>query len=308
MVKRTDMSRSESVPNAKRKRSRVTKRKRLIRDDSAKDSEQRIKEQLVEITNVVRQKYKDLMRNADSMERLYEASAKSLIAPLQKTLVESVQKAAAVNIKQESSIKKEEEEEANEDNGKHPVDMLDTSTQTESLAEQYLRNLSKSKYRIHMDQTYGVRADGSGGAVIGDSKIVFSKNNYIYVQSKKYRSTPGLLELLFMAVPNKELVQVDDLNAYKEILIMTNAHKQTYSSDMPINRNKSKKYTTTISVLFPAHTDSVGSGMSQDYTGNVNLLVNRLRILILSQQAGHTGHREEIASIVNLLREYGVIV
>ena len=305
MVKRTDMSRSESVPNAKRKRSRATKRKRPIRDDSAKDSEQRIKEQLVEITNVVRQKYKDLMRNADSMERLYEASAKSLIAPLQKTLVESVQKAAEVNIKQESPIKKEE---TDEDYGKHPVDMLDASTQTESLAEQYLRNLSKTKYRIHMDQTYGVRADGSGGAVIGDSKIVFSKNNYIYVQSKKYRSTPGLLELLFMAVPNKELVQVGDLNAYKEILIMTNAHKQTYSSDMPINRNKSKKYTTTISVLFPVHTDSVGSGMSQDYTGNVNLLVNRLRILILSQQAGHTGHREEIASIVNLLREYGVIV
>lgn len=43
------------------------------------------------------------------------------------------------------------------------------------------------------------------------------------------------------------------------------------------------------------------------YWDNVNELVSRLRLLIASQTAGHSGHHNEIISIVEELREAGVI-
>lgn len=43
------------------------------------------------------------------------------------------------------------------------------------------------------------------------------------------------------------------------------------------------------------------------YWDNVNELVSRLRLLIASQTAGHTGHHNEIISIVEELKEAGVI-
>ena len=39
-----------------------------------------------------------------------------------------------------------------------------------------------------------------------------------------------------------------------------------------------------------------------------NDLVNRLRLLMASQNSGHTGHTNEIVSILEELREAGIIV
>lgn len=43
------------------------------------------------------------------------------------------------------------------------------------------------------------------------------------------------------------------------------------------------------------------------YFDNINEIVDRLRLLVSSRDAGHTGHENEIASIVEELREAGVI-
>ena len=44
------------------------------------------------------------------------------------------------------------------------------------------------------------------------------------------------------------------------------------------------------------------------YWDDANELVDRLRLLLASRDAGHTGHDNEIASIVEELREAGLIV
>lgn len=279
------------------------------------------------MTSAVRKKYKDLMRSTDDMTRYFKEKAKPIVLPLQKTVQEALQNvpppfSVKKEIKKEAKkeIAKEEEEEIdgeNEDLNK----TMDTSTQTDEsiipIVRAYLNKLSDPKERIQLDSTYGVRADGRGGTVIGNSKIAFEKFQVI-VRNRKYKTTIGLLELLFKQKPNKDLLDVDDLNAYKEILMLTNAHRQMYSAEKPVNRNKGKKYLYVISVLFPTRQKteekvqeeeegdneavaegSLGKGMAQF---NVNKLVNRLRLLIMSQKAGHTAHNEEIDHIVNSLR------
>lgn len=47
--------------------------------------------------------------------------------------------------------------------------------------------------------------------------------------------------------------------------------------------------------------------VSYTYWNDPNELVDRLRLLIASQSAGHTGHTNEIASIIEELREADII-
>ena len=44
------------------------------------------------------------------------------------------------------------------------------------------------------------------------------------------------------------------------------------------------------------------------YWDDPNELVDRLRVLISSQHAGHTNHNNEIISIIGELREAGIII
>src|SRR5436190_18488508 len=144
--------------------------------------------------------------------------------------------------------------------------------------------------------------------LIGDSKISFS-NTHVYVQARTYRVTPGLMELLFMQVPKKTSVEADDLKVYKEILLLTNAHRQAYSAEKPINSNRGKKYVNVISVLFKQEPQSSGSGLIDHMVSfdNINKVVDRLRILVLSKSAGHSAHDGEIQYLTDMLRQNGVI-
>ena len=263
------------------------KKKRVRKVTSPYGVERAVKEELVRITNVVRNKYKGLKEKADSMEEYFKAKAKPIVEPLQKTVEKSIKEEFSLTV-----IKSESTE----------------STQTEestNLVQKYLKRLSSPLYKNRIDSTYGVRADGSGGTVIGDSKVTFTKLK-LFIRNKQYGITQGLLELLFMQVPNKAYITQEDLTSYKDILTRTNAHKQMYSADRPINANKGKKYTTVISVLFPTKTSVVDSDESGAigmgiYNTNINRLVDRLRLLVMSKSAGHTGHNVEIDSIINTL-------
>lgn len=186
------------------------------------------------------------------------------------------------------------------------------SAQTEpELVERYLVKLGDKKYRTQLDTTYGVRVDGKGGTVIGDSAIVFTKTK-INLNNENFDVSPGLMDLIFM----KEPVDYNQRNLknYKEILLLTNAHRHMYSADRAVNAKRGRKYTTDISLLFPAagrersksQGTEVGSDIQSRHIGRIsnsaNGLLNRLRLLILSKAA------KDIASIIALLQQYKVIV
>lgn len=186
------------------------------------------------------------------------------------------------------------------------------------LARKYIRmSLSDERERA-MDHTYGVRHE-NGKWMIGDSQLEIESNDYINIKGNQYKGTIGLYELLFMKFP-EDVYNKDDLEAYKSILITTNAHRQNYLANAKINANKGKKYKTIISSLFSKHmSKQTGHGhvnmrhmtnVGIDYVhwNNPNELVERLRLLTASQRSGHTGHTNEIVSIVEELREAGIIV
>ena len=111
------------------------------------------------------------------------------------------------------------------------------------------------------------------------------------------------------------------------ILLSTNAHRRDHSASKPTLGNRGYKYRNIVSVLLSSGYRNVGgiaregSGLPIDDTMTVtdnaidyvywddpNELVDRLRLLLASRDAGHTGHDNEIASIVEELREAVLIV
>lgn len=284
---------------------------------AAVSNEQAVKEQLIKLTNAVRSKYRELKREVDDTERYVEARTKPFVKPI----VESIKKAMPLpmvdlkkavkresfkRVRQEPKVEGVKRRRLSDDETSFNKS-TDASIQTEpdNLIDIYVSRLTSPAYQSMIDSTYGVRLDGHGGALIGDSKVTFGGNRII-IQDKSFKVTPGLMELLFMKVPEKEVMTTEDVLSYKNILIMTNGHRQMYSAEKPINASRGKKYTNVISQMFPAK-KTTGSGY-KEYNINANTLVNRLRLLVMSEAAGHTAHKEEIQEITNLLRLYKVIL
>lgn len=314
----------------------------------AVDKEQAVKQELVKMSKIVRNKFRDLKKDADSVERYFEVNTKPFVSPI----IEGIKKSMPLpmidmkqSVKQESSspVKQQVKRKkprltrvlvsASDDSDdatprkklKAEKGKANASTSTQSgpdseLVDSYMAMFQTPLVRNMMDTTYGIRLDGQGGTVIGDSAVSFAKGK-ISVQDQTFDITPGLMELLFKKVPDREKVQSDALRDYKKILQMTNAHRQMYSAEKPINATKGLKYTTVISQIFPAKSrkpvgkvvespSMSGSGISERYRNshiNINTLVNRLRLLTLSKAAGHTAHGTEINRIIGLLRQYKVI-
>lgn len=160
------------------------------------------------------------------------------------------------------------------------------------------------------DHKYGVRHNPTTEKFyIGDSQLQIEGPN-IVVKNKLYKGTRGLYELLFKKNP-KYFTQQDE-DAYKDIVLKTNAHKRYYKSNKQVDGCRLEKYKKIISQFTSRH----GDGMFMEVTENPidyihwddpNELVVRLRLLLASTQAGHSGHSNEITSIIEELREANII-
>lgn len=185
-----------------------------------------------------------------------------------------------------------------------PLDPSDNNT-----ILKYLKLYNNDSTRI--DSVYGVYVKDNQWR-IGDSVIEIHNDDNITIKGKTYKVTPGLCELLFTKSPKKDLYSSNDLSNYRNILIDSSAHKRNYDQASQINGNKSYKYTNIIKNLVLTE----GKGLMQihkekiDYVhwDDPNELVDRLRLLISSQQAGHNNHNNEIQSILEELREADIIV
>lgn len=180
---------------------------------------------------------------------------------------------------------------------------------------------------VFEDVPYGVRRE-RGKLMMGSSRVNVDDDN-VYIAGESYQKTPGLFELLFKKIPDLSLVSENDSQVYKAMLQETNAHRRDYDRSKPIKTNRGIKYLRIIKPLFKLRkpsTSSVSSCKDQltegegltikkkfkKYTDYVywddpNELVERLKLLIASKDAGNTGVNNEIISIVEELRENGHI-
>lgn len=172
---------------------------------------------------------------------------------------------------------------------------------------------------ISMMIPFGLREE-NGRLKMGSANANVSKTD-ITVAERKYESTPGLLDLLYNKEPNMKLITEDDKRNYKLMLLDTNAHRRNFDPKKPIKSNKGRKYLDIIKPLFQLpDTESnfaQGTGLplvkrlKKDidyiYWDDPNELVERLKLLIASKNAGNTGLDNEIITIVEELRESGIL-
>lgn len=212
-----------------------------------------------------------------------------------------------------------------------------------ALGRQYLLKMLHSSQANRKYHAYGARLENDGeGLLIGDSKLDVDADDNVIIGDTKYKGTKGLFELIFKNTPGRYTKR--DLILFKKILEKTNAHRKGYSRDSPVHRNRSVKYESIISHLFPSQSlqkthkkralSSVeinllhktkkrktssqtpsGKGLLKSlyetniiYYNDINKLVDRMKLLYEAMQAGHTGLDNEWIALVDELRNRGVIV
>lgn len=186
------------------------------------------------------------------------------------------------------------------------IDYLD---QYDPLPRKYIKEMYEDVDKKEFDQVYGVRLDMKTEKFqIGDSQLHIDGSD-ILVKGRRYKGTQGLYELLFKKYPNDDLYSAEDLKNYRHIVAKTHANKRYYKPSGQIAGSKLVKYKKIIAPI------AIGKGLMQVtnnkkdyiYWDDVNELVDRLRLLLASQAAGHTGHINEINSIIEELRESKII-
>jgi len=144
-------------------------------------------------------------------------------------------------------------------------------------------------------------------------------DNIIIIDGVQYVGTPGLYDLIFKRI-SELLYMEDDINKYKSMLLATNAHKHKHQSQGRLLSNRGYKYKYVIAPLMsiiPKKKSGMGLPHAMILNDNAidyvhwddpNELVDRLRLLDASHRAGNNAHDNEILSIIEELREAGLII
>lgn len=168
--------------------------------------------------------------------------------------------------------------------------------------------------------------------MVGNSEVRFSKIgptddeiSLATIGGKKYEITAGIKEVLLKSKPNLDLVTEKDKLVYKDILITTNAHKRDYNPHGQIKGDRGMKYNLLIKPLFLDVEQNEGINSIKKTGGTLpvmkkyrkntdfiywddpNELIERLKLLVASRDAGNNSHDNEIISIIEELKEAGII-
>ena len=179
----------------------------------------------------------------------------------------------------------------------------------------------------NIDLAFGLYAQ-EGKFKIGNKEVNIEDND-INVDDIIFEGTPGFWELITSKNPNPDNYTSEDLDKYRQLLLLTNA---VYRDNNPDNNNpkssKSPKWKNIIKPIWeqikkqkeeeeeyeeeyeePAtipFTPTKGTGL-KILPSDPNALIDRFDLLFSSQKAGHTGVRNEIVSILDELKRQGVL-
>ena len=174
------------------------------------------------------------------------------------------------------------------------------------IATNALRKVARKE---EADKIYGLR-DENNKFYIGNKLAIIDGDDLI-VGKYEYKGTPGLWELIISKRPDKTKVTEDDLKNYSFLMIKSNALRKNY--DPTNNRPLSSvgyKWVNLLSEiwknrhLFEEKTE--GEGLTI-LPSDPNALIKRFDLLLASQNAGHSGVRNELVSIFDELKRQGVI-
>ena len=161
---------------------------------------------------------------------------------------------------------------------------------------------------------------------IGDKFVTFDGDDVI-VEGDRYEGTPGFWSLIVSKNPDPDDYTADDLKEYRRVLIETNA---IFHNDDPTQTSAKKgnfqgnKWKNIIKPIWedikpkPGGKGGKGGKKRQEdpstsgtgltiLSSDPNALIERFDLLLASQNAGHSGVRNELVSIFDELKRQGVI-
>ena len=178
----------------------------------------------------------------------------------------------------------------------------------------------------NIDLAFGIYAK-DGKFKIG-SEFITIEDNDIKVNDIIFDGTSGFWELVTSKNPNPENYTKEDLNKYRQLLILTNTIYQNNNPDANKPKsNRSPKWKNIIKPIWDqikkqkeeeeykefeeeyeeyTLTPTKGTGL-KILPSDPNALIDRFDLLFSSKKAGHTGVRNEIVSILDELKRQGVL-
>ena len=228
--------------------------------------------------------------------------------------------------KQRKDKEEEEEEEEEEEKGEEYDEDEDLKMQLGGTAYDYL---IKNKKKYNRDMLFGIHKLENGPYYLGaiedtsdknswflnssNDKLIISNDN-ITVGSEKFIGTKGLWELIMKKEPDEKVYDVNDLENYKRLLRKTNVLHHDFNPENPHPRSSvSYKWENILSPIWKemkeekeAAKKTAGKGVVV-ISSDPNALLERLDLLLASQEAGHTGVRNELVSICDELKRQGVL-
>ena len=161
------------------------------------------------------------------------------------------------------------------------------------------------------DEIFGIRKVKSR-YYIGNKRVTFEDDDIIIKETgRKFSGTPGLWGLITSKNPDKDLIDWTkyDRNSYDKLMLITNALHKDYNQRKGPRSNKGGKWTNILSTIWfnkKPKKGYEGSGVVV-IPSDPNALLERLDLLLASQEAGHTGVRNELVSICDELKRQGVL-
>ena len=125
------------------------------------------------------------------------------------------------------------------------------------------------------------------------------------VENEEYEGTPSLWELIVSNEP-KGFTE-EDYNNYAKLMLKTNALRVDYNPENSKPKsNRGYKWEYILSDIWYNRKKYEGKGVIV-IPSDPNALLERLDLLLASQEAGHTGVGNELVSICNELKRQGVL-
>ena len=170
--------------------------------------------------------------------------------------------------------------------------------------------------RPNPDKDFGIRKE-KGHHYIGKEHVIIKDNNiFLPKLNETFEGTRGLWELL--TSKNPENFTDKDYDEYEDLMIITDALHRDNDEDNPHPKgnHKSYKWVNIVrpiwqrkksQVLFPKKKEGYEGEGVVVIPSDPNALLERLDLLLASQEAGHTGVRNELVSICDELKRQGVL-
>ena len=162
------------------------------------------------------------------------------------------------------------------------------------------------------DKTFGVRKIGDHH-YIGDKHVIIKDDDIIIKEDgTRFVGTAGLWVLITSKNPDKDMLDWDkmDKEDYVKLMLKTNVLHQNNNPKNPNPKSsKSDKWENILGPIWKKYKKKEG------YEGkgvvvipsDPNALLERLDLLLASQEAGHTGVGNELVSICDELKRQGVL-